>query len=133
MAGMLKEFRDFIRRGNVVELAVAVAIGSAFAALVDQFGESFIDPLVGLVGGGGQAGGTFTIDGQVFDWGAFVNAVIFFLLTAAVIYFVVAAPLNAFEARRRRGQVPPDVPPTQEELLTEIRDLLRNQQGLPRS
>jgi large conductance mechanosensitive channel len=59
--------------------------------------------------------------------------VIFFLLTAAVIYVVVVVPLNAFEERRKRGQAPVDVPPTQEELLTEIRDLLRNQQRLPRS
>ena len=124
---MIKGFRDFIVRGNVIELAVAVAIGSAFAALVDQFGKSFIKPLVGLVGGGGIDGGQFTINGQVFDWAAFANAAIFFLITAAVIYFVVVAPLNAFEERRKRGQVPPDVPPTQEELLTEIRDLLRAQ------
>ena len=130
---MLKGFRDFLVRGNVVELAVAVAIGTAFTALVEQFGASFIKPLVALVGGGGAKGGTFTVIGQVFDWGAFVNAVIFFLVTATVIYFIVVAPFNAFEARRRRGQVPPDVPPTQEELLSEIRDLLRNQQGMPRS
>lgn len=130
---MIKGFRDFIVRGNVVELAVAVAVGTAFAALVEQFGNSFIKPLVALIGGGGVDGGTFTVDGQTFNWGAFVNAVIFFLLTAAVIYVVVVVPLNAFEERRKRGQAPVDVPPTQEELLTEIRDLLRNQQRLPRS
>jgi len=130
---MIKGFRDFIVRGNVVELAVAVAVGTAFAALVEQFGNSFIKPLVALIGGGGVDGGTFTVDGQTFNWGAFVNAVIFFLLTAAVIYVVVVVPLNAFEERRKRGQAPVDVPPTREELLTEIRDLLRNQQRLPRS
>jgi large conductance mechanosensitive channel len=130
---MIKGFRDFIVRGNVVELAVAVAIGTAFTAVVTQFGRSFVEPLVGLLGGGGVDGGTFTIDDQTFDWGAFVNALIFFVLTAVVIYFAVVAPLNAFEERRRRGQAPVDAPPTQEELLTEIRDLLRNQQGLPRS
>jgi large conductance mechanosensitive channel len=124
---VLKGFRDFIMRGNVVELAVAVAIGSAFAALVKQFSDSFIRPLVGLVGGGGIAGGTFTVDGQKFDWGGFINAVIFFLATAAAIYFVVVAPLNALQERRRRGQPTPEQPPTQEELLTEIRDLLRAQ------
>ena len=128
---MLKGFRDFIMRGNVIELAVAVAIGTAFTAVVTQFGESFIDPLVGLVGGGGVDGGTFTISGQVFDWGAFVNALIFFVLTAAVIYFFVVAPYNTFEERRKRGQGPvdPPAPPDDVVLLTEIRDLLRQQQG----
>jgi large conductance mechanosensitive channel len=126
---MLKGFRGFIMRGNVVELAVAVAIGTAFAAVVKQFSDSFINPLVGLIGGGGVSGGTFAVNGQVLRWGAFINAVIFFVLTAAVIYFIVVAPLNALEERRRRGQAPADTPPTQEELLTEIRDLLRAQDG----
>ncbi|MFL5911961.1 MAG: large conductance mechanosensitive channel protein MscL [Mycobacteriales bacterium] len=126
---MLKGFRDFIMRGNVIELAVAVAIGTAFTAVVTQFGESFIKPLVGLIGGGGLKGGTFTVNGQVFDWAAFINGVIFFVLTAAVIYFVVVAPYNAFEERRKRGQGPvdPPAPPDDIVLLTEIRDLLRSQ------
>jgi large conductance mechanosensitive channel len=126
---MIKGFRDFVLRGNVVELAVAVAIGTAFTALVAQFSNSFIKPLVALVGGGGAEGGTFEINGQNFDWGAFVNAVIFFVITAAVIYFLIVAPMNTLEKRRKRGQAPEDVPPTQEELLTEIRDLLRAQAG----
>lgn len=132
---MLKGFRDFVMRGNVIELAVAVAIGSAFTALVAQFGESFIKPLVGLAGGGGVNGGSFTIDDQRFDWGAFVNAVIFFVLTAAVVYFAVVAPYNAFEERRKRGQGPvdPPAPPDDVLLLTEIRDLLREQQGQGRT
>jgi large conductance mechanosensitive channel len=126
---MLKGFRDFIMRGNVIELAVAVVIGTSFTAVVSQFGDSFIKPLVGLVGGGGMEGGRFTINGQVFDWAAFINAVIFFVLTAAVIYFVVVAPYNAFEERRKRGQGPvdPPAPPDDIVLLTEIRDLLRAQ------
>jgi large conductance mechanosensitive channel len=122
-------FRDFILRGNVIELAVAVAIGSAFAAVVKQFADSFINPLMGLIGGGGIKGGTFTVNGQTFDWAAFINAVIFFAITAAIIYFVVVAPMNAFSERRKRGQTPPETPPTQEELLTDIRDLLRAQRG----
>lgn len=126
---MLKGFRDFVMRGNVIELAVAVAIGTAFTAVVTQFGESFIKPLVALVGGGGVDGGTFEIDGQTFNWGAFVNALIFFVLTAAVIYFAVVAPYNAFEERRKRGLGPvdPPAPPDDVVLLTEIRDLLRAQ------
>jgi large conductance mechanosensitive channel len=126
---MLKGFRDFIMRGNVIELAVAVALGTAFTGIVSQFGESFIDPLIGLIGGGGLEGGKFTVNGQVFDWAAFVNAMIFFGLTAAVIYFLVVAPYNAFEERRRRGRGPIDPPPPPDDivLLTEIRDLLRAQ------
>lgn len=126
---MLKGFRDFIMRGNVIELAVAVAIGTAFTRVVSQFGESFIDPLIGLIGGGGIEGGKFTINGQVFDWAAFVNAAIFFVLTAAIVYFLVVAPYNAFEERRKRGRGPIDPPPPPDDivLLTEIRDLLRAQ------
>ena len=128
---MLKGFRDFIMRGNVLELAVAVAIGTAFTAVVTQFGESFINPLVKVFGGGGELGGSFTLRGQVFDWAGFVNALIFFLITAAVIYLAVVAPYNAFEERRKGGQGPvdPPAPPDDVILLTEIRDLLREQQG----
>jgi large conductance mechanosensitive channel len=124
---MLKGFRDFIMRGNVIELAVAVAIGTAFTAVVTQFGNSFIKPLVAVFAGGGAAGGTFVVRGQRFDYGGLINAVIFFLITAAVIYFLVVAPYNAFEARRERGQGPVDQPPPPDDvvLLTEIRDLLR--------
>jgi large conductance mechanosensitive channel len=131
---MLKGFRDFIMRGNVIELAVAVAIGTAFTAVVTQFGNSFIKPLVALIGGGGVNGGRFTVRGQVFDWAAFINALIFFALTAAVIYFAVVAPYNAFEERRKRGLGPVDPPPPPDDvvLLTEIRDLLRAQ-NQPRS
>ena len=125
---MLKGFRDFVMRGNVIELAVAVAIGTAFTAVVTQFGNSFIKPLVALISGGGVAGGTFTVNGQRFDYGAFINAVIFFILTAAVIYFFVVAPFTPHEERRKRGQGPvdPPAPPDDIVLLTEIRDLLRD-------
>ena len=127
---MLKGFRDFIMRGNVLELAVAVAIGAAFTAVVTQFGNSFIKPLVAVFAGGGKTGGTFTARGQTFDYGAFINAVIFFLITAALIYFLVVAPYNAFEERRKRGQGPvdPPAPPDDIVLLTEIRDLLRERE-----
>jgi large conductance mechanosensitive channel len=126
---MLKGFKDFLLRGNVVDLAVAVVIGAAFTALVSSFTESFLQPLIGLVGGGGIDGGTAVIDGQRFAWGAFVNAVITFALTAAVVYFVVVLPMKTIIDRRRRGEDAGPVAPTQVELLVEIRDLLRTQQG----
>ncbi|SEK49954.1 large conductance mechanosensitive channel [Blastococcus sp. DSM 46786] len=126
---MLKGFKDFLLRGNVVDLAVAVVVGAAFTAVVTSFTESFLEPLIGLVGGGGEAGGSFTIDGQVFTWGSFVNQVITFVLTAAILYFVVVLPVRRLFDRRARGEEPGPVAPTQVELLVEIRDLLRAQQG----
>ncbi|WP_222265600.1 large conductance mechanosensitive channel protein MscL [Modestobacter marinus] len=128
---MFKGFKDFLLRGNVVELAVAVVIGTAFTAVVTSFTESFLQPLIGLVGGGGVKGGTVTVDGQDFTWGSFVNQMITFVLTAAVIYFVVVLPLKTITERRRRGEEAGPVPPTQVELLAQIRDLLRAQQDQP--
>jgi large conductance mechanosensitive channel len=127
---MLKGFKDFLLRGNVVELAVAVVIGTAFTALVTSFTASFLKPLIGLVGGGGKYGGDVVVNQQHFTWGAFLNALITFVLTAAVVYFVVVLPMKALLERRKRGEEPGPVAPTQVELLLEIRDLLRAQQGV---
>jgi large conductance mechanosensitive channel len=127
---VLKGFKDFLLRGNVVELAVAVVIGATFTGVVTSFTESFLEPLIGLAGGGGVKGGTVTVDGQDFTWGSFVNQVVTFVLTAAVIYFVVVLPMRTIMERRRRGEEPGPMAPTQVELLVEIRDLLRAQQGL---
>src|SRR3712207_7930719 len=126
---MLKGFKDFLLRGNIVELAVAVVIGTAFTALVTAFTESFLLPLIGLIGGGGVDGGTLAVDGQRFTFGAFINAVITFVLTAAVVYFAVVLPMKAIVERRKRGEEPGPAEPTQVELLVEIRDLLRAQEG----
>ena len=123
---MLKGFRDFLLRGNVVELAVAVAVGTAFTAVVEQFGKSFINPLVNVVAGGTRTSGMFRVQDQVFDWGAFVNALIFFVITAAVIYFVIMLPMQQIRSRLRIREEAPPVP-ADIELLTEIRDLLRAQ------
>ena len=131
LTNVLRGFKDFLLRGNVVELAVAVVIGAAFTAVVSSFTESFLQPLIGLVGGGGVTGGSTVVDGQVFAWGDFVNQLITFVLTAAVIYFVVVLPLRTIAERRRRGEEAGPAAPTQLELLAEIRDLLRAQQGLP--
>jgi large conductance mechanosensitive channel len=128
---MFKEFKEFIARGNVIDLAVAVVIGTAFTALVTAFTTSFLTPLIGLIGGGGETGGEFVVDDQHFTWGAFISAVITFVLTAAVVYFVVVLPVKVLLERRRRGEEAGPVAPTQVELLVEIRDLLRAQQGGP--
>ena len=128
---MIKGFKDFLMRGNVIDLAVAVVIGTAFTALVASFTDSFLKPLIGLIGGGGTNGGELVVNGQHFTWGAFISAVITFVLTVAVVYFVVVLPVQAIMDRRRRGVEPGPAVPTQVELLEEIRDLLRSQQGGP--
>jgi large conductance mechanosensitive channel len=129
MDRMIKGFKDFLLRGNIVDLAVAVVIGTAFTALVTAFTTSFLEPLIGLAGGGGETGGSVEVNGQLFTWGAFLNAVITFALTAAVVYFAVVLPMKAIMERRKRGEEAGPAEPSQVELLVEIRDLLRAQQG----
>ncbi|GAA0258033.1 large conductance mechanosensitive channel protein MscL [Cryptosporangium japonicum] len=127
---MFKGFRDFIRRGNVVDLAVGVVIGAAFTGLVTQFGNSFLKPLIQLITGGKKVGGTFEINKVIFDYGAFITALIVFALTAAALYFIVVAPMNRLNELRRRGQEPePEAPSEEIVLLTEIRDALRENGG----
>jgi large conductance mechanosensitive channel len=122
---VLKGFKDFILRGNVVDLAVAVIIGAAFSALVKQFGDSFLRPLLDLTGGGSVQGGELTVGNAVFRWGDFLNAVITFLITAATLYFVVVMPLNTLAERRKHGKEPePQRPAEDILLLQQIRDAL---------
>lgn len=122
---MLKGFRDFIMRGNVVDLAVGVVVGVAFNTLIAQFTASFLTPLIKAIGGGGLKAGKWVVNDQVMDWGAFVNALISFVLTAAVLYFLVVLPMNWLAARRAAGEEPePPAPSEEVQLLTEIRDAL---------
>jgi large conductance mechanosensitive channel len=124
---MLKGFRDFIARGNVVDLAVGIVIGAAFGAVVNQFVVSLVDPLVRLLTGGKAASGTWQIsDGVTMDWAAFVNQLITFLLTALAVYFFVVLPMNKLAERRaRRGEEPEELS-DEARILTEIRDSLRS-------
>ena len=97
---MFKEFRDFVLRGNVVDLAIAVVIGAAFGALVTAFVSDFMTPLIAAVGGQPDFSGlTFTINESVFRYGHFINALISFLIIAAVVFFFVVRPLNKLMAR----------------------------------
>jgi large conductance mechanosensitive channel len=122
---VLKGFRDFIMRGNVIELAVAVVIGTAFNNVVTTFTKSFVEPLIRLLSGGKSLSGTFKVRSAVFDWGAFINVIITFLLTAAVVYFLFVYPMNRLAERRKRGEEPePEAPSDEVRLLTEIRDAL---------
>src|SRR3954463_2323522 len=106
---MLKGFRQFILRGNVVDLAVAVVIGAAFGAVITSFVTNVLTPLIAaIVGKPDFSAFAITINGSVINYGLFLNALISFLLVAAAIYFFVIAPMNAYTARSRRGEAPPD-------------------------
>lgn len=131
---MLKGFKDFIMRGNVIELAVAVIIGGAFTAIVTSVTDSLIQPLINSFGSQEVAGLGFQItdNPETFvDFGAVITAIINFLIIAAVVYFGIIAPINAIteRAKRRQGVDPEEPAPTTEQLLAEIRDLLAAENG----
>ncbi|SCL24039.1 large conductance mechanosensitive channel [Micromonospora nigra] len=128
---MLKGFKDFIMRGNVVDLSVGIVIGAAFTAVVTSLTNAFLKPLITLFvllltdSPDGIDGAVWTVRGVEFDWITFVNAVITFVLTAAALYFLVVFPMNRLAERRKRGEEPPPAAPSEEvKLLTEIRDAL---------
>lgn len=98
----MKDFKEFLLRGNLVELAVAVVIGIAFAALVDALVQDLVTPIIAAVGGEPDfLGLTFTINGSLFRYGHFLNALLSFLLIAGVVYFLVVKPVNALMTRRK--------------------------------
>lgn len=105
----LTEFRDFIMRGNIVDLAVAVVIGVAFQAVVTSLVDDIIMPIIGIFGGAPDfSSNTFTINGSEFRWGSFVTQLISFLLIAAVVFFVVVKPMNMLMRQAKRGELPAD-------------------------
>ncbi|GAA1735807.1 large conductance mechanosensitive channel protein MscL [Luedemannella helvata] len=120
---IVRGFKEFIVRGNVIDLAVGIVMGAAFGAVVNSFVNSFIAPLVKLATGGKAVSGTWRVKDAVFDWGGFINAVITFLLTAAAVYFFVVVPINRLN-RRRRAEEEAQLS-DEARLLTEIRDELR--------
>ena len=100
---MIKEFREFILRGNVVDLAIAVVIGAAFGAVVAAFVADFVTPLIAAIGGKPDFSSlAFTINGSRFTYGAFFNALLSFLIIAAVVYFLIVAPMAKITARFKR-------------------------------
>jgi large conductance mechanosensitive channel len=119
---MFKGFRQFIMRGNVIDLAVAVVIGAAFGAVVTAFVTNILTPFIAaIVGKPDFSAFSFTVNGTAIPYGLFLNALISFLLIAAAVYFVMVAPMNAWKARAARSAVPAD-PTTKKcpECLSEI-------------
>lgn len=102
---MLKEFRAFLLRGNIVDLAVAVVIGVAFGAVVDSLVADIITPVIAAIGGQPDFSTLhFTINGSRFNYGNFINTVIAFVITAAAIFFLVVKPMTAMLARIKKGE-----------------------------
>ena len=131
---MIKGFKDFVLRGNVVELAVAVVIGAAFGSIVTAFTNGIIQPLINTVTPPSSPGfGIQLVGGKestYIDFAAVITAAVNFIIIAGVVYFLIVYPLKTIQERRRRGLEAGPADPTDIELLTEIRDLLRER---PRS
>lgn len=130
---MLNDFKKFLFRGNIVDLAVAVVIGGAFTLVVTSFTTGVISPLIGLIAGQNFDTLTLTLvdpsggdPGVVLEYGKVITAAINFVIVAAVIFFVVVKPMQILAERRARGEATDDTPAPSDEavLLTEIRDLL---------
>lgn len=107
MPDVIKEFREFISRGNVIDLAVAVVVGTAFVQVVNAIVAGLITPLIGMIGGNDFSALDFTINGSTFRYGDFTNKVISFLIIAAVIFFFVVQPVN-YLMQRANKEPPPD-------------------------
>jgi large conductance mechanosensitive channel len=131
---MLRGFKEFILRGNVVDLAVAVVIGAAFATIVTSFTDNIIKPLINAVTPSSSPGLGVTLvagkDSTYIDFAAVITAAINFVIVAAVIYFVIVLPMNTLKERRARGEESGPAEPTEVELLAEIRDLLSTQRSI---
>ncbi len=130
----MKGFKDFVMKGNVIDLAVGVVIGGAFTALITSIVDHLIQPVINVFGGQNVNGLAFQITNPktVVDFGAILSAVISFLITAAVVYFVFVMPMATARQldRKRRGVAEEEsAAPEDVVLLTEIRDLLRAQSG----
>lgn len=134
----MKGFKDFIMRGNVIDLAIGVVIGGAFTALITAFVNNLVQPIINAVGSPETGGLAFmlrpAVAGSRVDVGAIISAIITFLITAAVVYFVFVMPMAKAKAmaRRRKGlpEVEEDPVPEDVQLLAEIRDLLKSN-GMP--
>ena len=127
---MLKEFKDFINRGNVVDLAVAVVLGGAFGAIVNSLVNDLIMPLIGiLLGGINFSSLALQVGDATLTYGNFIQAVINFLIIAFAIFLIVRAYNNTLKKKEAAPAAPPE-PSTEEKLLAEIRDLLKEKRSM---
>jgi large conductance mechanosensitive channel len=128
---VINGFKDFVLRGNVVDLAVAVVIGAAFGSIVTAFTQRILQPLINAVTPPESPGfGIQLVPGKestYIDAASVIAAALNFLIVAAVVYVLIVFPLNTLKERRKRGEEPGPAEPTDVELLIEIRDLLRAQ------
>jgi large conductance mechanosensitive channel len=126
---MIGEFRDFINRGNVMDLAVGIIIGAAFTAIVNSLVNDLIMPIIGIITGGVDFSGlALTVGEASLSYGNLIQAIINFLIIAFVVFWLVKA-VNRFRAKEEATPAEPAAPTTEEKLLTEIRDLLQARQG----
>lgn len=121
---MVKEFREFLLRGNVVDLAVAVVIGAAFSAVINSLVADIITPLLGILGIPDFSTWVITVGSAELKPGLFLNALISFVVVAAAIFFMVVKPMNAAMNRFKKQEEAAPTGPTEVELLTQIRDEL---------
>ncbi|UOE45845.1 large conductance mechanosensitive channel protein MscL [Agromyces larvae] len=137
---MFKGFKEFILRGNVIELAVAVVIGAAFTAVVNSIVANLINPLIGAIFRADSLDDALVVtipslygEGAQIKFGAVLGAILTFLIVAAVVYFVFVLPMNTLkeraEQKRKSGAPDPDEPESEVTLLAEIRDLLAAERG----
>jgi large conductance mechanosensitive channel len=129
---MIKEFREFLFRGNIVELAVAVVIAAAFGAVITALVKDIITPILSLFGVPNFSTWVITVNGlnnstATFAVGDFINVLIAFVLIAIAIFFIVVKPVKAMEARRKAAEAAAPAGPSEIDLLTDIRDTLRAQ------
>ena len=134
--GLLAEFKEFALKGNVMDMAIGVIIGAAFGNIVTALTDSFINPLIAAVTGGVTkdengvmqvVGGSFQINGVDFNYGAFISAVINFLIIALILFLMLKAVNKAMAIGKKKEEEKPKEPPKEEVLLTEIRNLLKEQ------
>lgn len=125
---MIKEFREFIMKGNVLDLAVAVIIGAAFTAIVNSLVNDIIMPIIGVILGGVDFTTlAITVGDATITYGNFIQAIINFLLVALVLFLIIRS-INRMSRKKPEAPAAPPEPTTEEKLLTDIRDLLRAQQ-----
>lgn len=136
MKKFFEEFKVFAIKGNAMSMAVGVIIGAAFQSIVTALTDSFINPLIQLITGGSEEGivigGQFEINGVVFNYGAFLTAVVNFLIMALVLFLLVKGMNKLMELGKKKEEEKPAEPPKptkEEELLTEIRDLLKGEKA----